>query len=188
MGRVNPLTRQERSPGRVLATSPRRPLYCPQHVVESPVMSTSSSPHVPAYRTTLFFGPDVHETNPHIFYCVFNVKKRNWKGGIQLVVEMAQPHVARCKEVLQFESWLQTVLRHLPKEDYHEYFQRGQELFLQHLCQAKLQLALDEGLRRETVLLSQDMFAQELDHAIRQNGDAFKANVFAELDIPPVAE
>lgn len=149
-------------------------------------MSISSSPKIPRYRTTLFFGPDVHETHADILYCVFNVKKRSWKGGIQLVVEMAQSDVSRCKHILRFESWLRNTLRHLPKEDYDEYFQRGQELFLQYLCQAKLQLALDEGLRPETTLLSHDARSQELEQAIRQDGQALKENVFAELDIPPV--
>ena len=151
-------------------------------------MFTSSSPKAPLYRTTLFFGPDAHDSHPDVFYCVFNVKKRSWKGGIQLVVEIAQAHVSRCGRILRFESWLQTTLRHLPKEDYAEYFQRGQDLFLQYLCQAKLQLALDEGLRQETTLLSQDVLAQELEQAILQNGDDLKANLFAELDVPPVME
>ncbi len=151
-------------------------------------MSTLSSPKIPPYRTTLFFGPDVHETQPDIFYCVFNVKKRSWKGGMQLVVEIAQPHVSRFKQILQLESWLRKILRHLPKEEYDEYFQRGQDLFLQYLCQTKLQIAIDEGLRRETILLSQDILSQELENAIRQNGHVLKENLFANLDVPPVVE
>ncbi len=147
-------------------------------------MSTSSSPQIPRYRTTLFFGPDVHETHADILYCVFNVKKRSWKGGIQLVVEMAQRDVSRFKHILQVESWLRNTLRHLPQEDYDEYFQRGQDLFLQYLCQAKLQLALDEGLRQETTLLSHDVLSQELEQALRQDGAALKENLLAELDIP----
>ncbi len=188
MGRVNPLNRQEKSPGRLHTEHKSRPLCCVQHVVKLSSMSTSPSPKIPPYRTTLFFGPDVHETNPDIIYCVFNVKKRSWKGGIQLVVEIARPHVSRFKRILQFESRLQKALRHLSKEDYDEYVQRGQELFLQYLCQEKLQLAIEGGLRQETTLLSQDMLSQELEDAIRQNGHALKENLFAELDIPPVGE
>ena len=104
------------------------------------------------------------------------------------MVEIAQPHVSRFKRILQFESRLQKALRHLSKEDYDEYVQRGQELFLQYLCQEKLQLAIEGGLRQETTLLSQDMLSQELEDAIRQNGHALKENLFAELDIPPVGE
>ena len=126
--------------------------------------------------------------NPDIFYCVFNVKKRSWKGGIQLVVEIEQPHASRCKRILQLETWLRNVLRYLPQADYDEYFQRGQDLFLQYLCQEKLQLAIEGGLRQETTLLSHNVFVQELEDAIRQNGHALKEALLAELDIPPVEE
>ncbi len=163
-------------------------MCCVQHVVESSSMGTSSSPKIPSYRTTLFFGPEVHETNPDLVYCVFNVKKRSWKGGIQLVVEIEQPHASRCKRILRLEAWLGSILRHLPQEDYDEYFQRGQDLFLQYLCQEKLQLAIEGGLRQETTLLSHDVLSQELEDAIRQNGHALKATLLAELDIPPVEE
>lgn len=151
-------------------------------------MSTSSSPQIPRYRTTLFFGPEAHETNPNIFYCVFNVKKRSWKGGIQLVVEMAQRDVSRFQHILQFESWLRSILRHLPQGDYDEYFQRGQDLFLQCLCQEKLQLAIEGGLRQETTLLPHDVLSRELEDAIRQNGHALKETLFAELDVPSTEE
>ncbi len=151
-------------------------------------MSTSSSPRIPSYRTTLFFGPEVHETNPDIFYCVFNVKKRSWKGGIQLVVEIEQLHASRCKRILHLEAWLGNILRHLPQEDYDEYFQRGQDLFLQYLCQEKLQIAIEGGLRQETTLLSHDILSQELEDAMRQNGHTLKETLLAELDIPPVGE
>ncbi len=104
------------------------------------------------------------------------------------MVEMAQPDVARFKRIMELEKWLRSVLCHLPQEDYDEYFQRGQDLFLQYLCQAKLQLALDEGLRQETTLLSHDVFAQELEDAIRQNGHAFKETLLAELDVHPPEE
>ena len=151
-------------------------------------MSLSSSPKIPSYRTTLFFGPEVHETNPDIFYCVFNVKKRSWKGGIQLVVEIAQPQASRLNRILQMETWLRSILRHLPQEDYDEYFQRGQDLFLQYLCQEKLQLAIEGGLRQETTLLSHDVLSQELENAMWQNSHALKETLLAELDIPPGEE
>ena len=104
------------------------------------------------------------------------------------MVEMAQPDVSRFKRIMELEKWLRSVLCHLPQEDYDEYFQRGQDLFLQYLCQAKLQLALDEGLRQETTLLSHDELSEELEQAIRRDGQSFKQDVLAELDIPPVED
>ena len=104
------------------------------------------------------------------------------------MVEMTQPDVSRFKRLLQFEPWLRNTLRHLAHEDYDEYFQRGQDLFLQYLCQAKLQLALDEGLRQETTLLSHDALSQELEQVIRRDEQSLKQDLLAELDIPPVED
>ena len=104
------------------------------------------------------------------------------------MVEMTQPDISRFKRLLEFESWLRDTLRHLPREDYDEYFQRGEDLFLQYLCQAKLQLALDEGLRQETTLLSHDELSEELAQAIRCDGQSLKQDMLAELDIPPVED
>ncbi len=151
-------------------------------------MVTSSSPAIPPYRVTLFFGPEVRDTNPDIVYCVFNVKKRSWKGGIQLMVEMAQDQITRCKQILQLESWLQNVLHHLPPEEYDEYFQRGQTLCLQYLCQTKLQLAINDGLKQETTLLSHDALAHALEPAIDRSGPSLKATLLAELDVPPAED
>lgn len=157
-------------------------------MVESSSMAASSSSRIPPYRITLFFGPEVHETNPDIWYCVFNVKKRSWKGGIQLVVEMTTTQAARLKRLLQVEAWLRNALLHLPPHEYDEYFQRGQDLFLQYLCHTKLQLAIDQGLRQETSLLSQDMLTQELEKAIQESEQTLKAQLLAELDVPASEE
>ena len=149
-------------------------------------MTALPSSKIPAYRITLFFGPEVHETDSNVLYCVFNVKKRSWKGGIQLVVEMTRTQAARLNRLLQVETWLQNVLLHLPQHEYDEYFQRGHELFLQYLCRTKLQLAINQGLRPETSLLSQDVLIPELEKAIQESGHALKDYVLAELDVPEV--
>jgi len=147
-------------------------------------MVTASSPTIPPYRVTLFFGPEVRDTSPDIVYCVFNVKKRSWKGGIQIVVEMTQDQVARCQQILQFEPWLRNALRHLPCEEYDEYVQRGRTVCLQSLCQIKLQLAIHEGLKQETTLLSHDSLSHALERAIGRSGPSFKEHLLAELDVP----
>ncbi len=148
-------------------------------------MVASSSPAVPPYRVTLFFGPEVRDTDPDMVYCVFNVKKRSWKGGVQLTVEMAQDQIARCTQILQLESWLRTALHHLPREEYDGYVQRGLTLSLQYLCRAKLQLAINDGLKQDTTLLSPDMLFHALEQAVCRDGPLLKANLLAELDAPP---
>ena len=107
---------------------------------------------------------------------------------MQCVVEMAQAQTSSYKRILHVESWLRNALHHLPQEEHDEYFQRGQELCLQYLCQTKLQLAIQNGLKQETTLLSPDAFAQELEHTVRQSGHSLKATILAELDVPTTGE
>lgn len=147
-------------------------------------MTAFPSSQTSSYRITLFFGPEIHETDSNVVYCVFNVKKRSWKGGMQLAVEMAGTQADRLNRFLQIEAWLQNVLLHLPQPDYAEYFQRGRELFLQYLCRTKLQLAINQGLRRETSRLSRDVLTAELERSIQESGHALKEYVLAELDVP----
>ena len=147
-------------------------------------MAAFPSSQTSSYRITLFFGPEVHETDSNVVYCVFNVKKRSWKGGMQLAVEMAGTQADRLNRFLQIETWLQNVLLHLPQPDSAEYFQRGRELFLQYLCRTKLHLAINQGLRRETSRLSRDTLTLELERAIQESGHALKEYVLAELDVP----
>ena len=42
------------------------------------------------YRVTFFFGPEAVEERPDHLRCVFNVKKRSWKGGVQVAVDVAE--------------------------------------------------------------------------------------------------
>ena len=56
-------------------------------------------------------------------------------------------------------------------------------LFFQYLCQTKLQLAIKQGLRQETTLLSHDMFVHELESAVQQEKHTLKDNVLEELDV-----
>ena len=72
-------------------------------------MSILTSPGVPAYRITLFYGPEYVEGPPKTIQCVFNVKKRSWKGGIQVVVELDEGQFARVGKSLQFDEWVEDI-------------------------------------------------------------------------------
>ena len=52
------------------------------------------------YRVTFFFGPEAVEERPDHLRCVFNVKKRSWKGGVQVAVDVARRHLDRARERL----------------------------------------------------------------------------------------
>ncbi len=147
-------------------------------------MVIASSPAVPPYRITLFFGPDVRDRDPDVVYCVFNVKKRSWKGGVQCVVEMTQAQVASCRRILRVDAWLRNALRQLPREERDRYTRRGRELCLQSLCRTKLHLAVTRGLTQDTTLVPHDKWAQELDEAVRRTAHEIKAGLLDELDVP----
>ena len=61
-------------------------------------MTSERAPELSSYRVTLFFGPESVEGESDVLACVFNVKKRSWKAGIQVSVEIAQAHLARLGE------------------------------------------------------------------------------------------
>jgi len=49
-------------------------------------MAVERAPEPSQFRVALFVGPQPVEGKPFTSSCVFNVKKRSWKGGIQVAV------------------------------------------------------------------------------------------------------
>jgi hypothetical protein len=147
-------------------------------------MSARATPDAPAYRITLFYGPERAEGPPSRLHCVFNVKKRSWKGGVQVSVELDQSQVARARQAADFDAWLRDALAGVAAEEREDYAARAQDLFVQGLCAAKLDLALD-GLRQENATLGRDVLAAELDRAVPAQVERLKAQILAELDLPP---
>ena len=116
-------------------------------------MPESVSPKVPQYRMTLFYGPEWDESDSEVLYCVFNVKKRSWKGGVQIVVEITQAQLSQIQEAFNFDQWLRKSLKHLPEIERQDYLGRGQDIFVQQICLLKLQLAINVGITQELSLI-----------------------------------
>ncbi len=146
-------------------------------------MPDMTSPKIPQYRMTLFYGPEHDESDSDIVYCVFNVKKRSWKGGVQIAVEIAQTQLLHIRNHFAFEQWLTPFLAHLPEVERKDYLERGQDVFVQQICLAKLQLAIAVGIRQENSRLSKDFLVSELDDALRKGEPAVKEEILRELDI-----
>jgi len=146
-------------------------------------MASFSSPPPPQYRVTLFYGPEPVASRPSRVACVFNVKKRSWKGGVQVAVELDETQVERAREAAGLALWLETVLAGVPAEEREDYAGRAQDLFVQGLCATKLELALG-GLQQENSSLGADMLARELERAVPRQSDRIKAQILAELDLP----
>ena len=107
-----------------------------------------SSPQVPVYRITLFYGPELMPGVPKTLQCVFNVKKRSWKGGVQIVVVVEETQLATARQALQFDPWVKEILSPVAQEEHSDYALRAQDLFVQQVCHLKLQLAIQHGFRR----------------------------------------
>jgi hypothetical protein len=145
--------------------------------------SPQSAPEVPQYRITLFYGPEPVEDRPGVLCCTFNVKKRSWKGGVQVAVEMEERQVARARDLIGFEAWLAKILSTLLDGERADFESRARDLFTQHLCALKLDLAIEAGLQQENIRLSAEAFMQELDAAVPTHKKRLLANIMAELDL-----
>jgi hypothetical protein len=146
--------------------------------------SPQPAPDVPQYRITLFYGPEPVEGRPGLLGCTFNVKKRSWKGGVQIVVEVEESQVARAREATGFEAWLVRLLSTLLDAERSDYESRARDLFVQRLCALKLDLAIEAGLQQESGRIGAEAFARELDAAAPARKDRLLSNILAELDLP----
>ncbi len=142
-----------------------------------------SAPDVPPYRITFFYGPEPVEHRPGLLGCTFNVKKRSWKGGVQVVVELEESQAARVRDTTGFEAWLNRLLATLPDAERSEYESRARDLFVQQLCALKLGLAIEAGLQQEHSRVAAEKFAQELHAALPAHKERLLANILAELDV-----
>lgn len=146
-------------------------------------MASVPTPELPQYRVTLFFGPEPVKATPSRVCCVFNVKKRSWKGGVQIVVELEEDQLARARQTFGFEGWLNKVLDGLPEGERDDYQSRAQDLLVQGLCALKLNLALDVGIRQENGCLVGDVLVKELDRAVSDQRAQIQTQILTELDL-----
>lgn len=140
-------------------------------------------PESPNYRITLFYGPEPVEGRQTVQRCVFNVKKRSWKAGVQVAVEIDDEQVIRAGDELRLEDWLNGVLRSVAADERGSYERRAQELFRQALAALKLALAIEAGLSQENQRLGSQSLVPELDRRIQERGDQLKSEIVAGLDV-----
>jgi hypothetical protein len=146
-------------------------------------MSLLSPPQIPLFRITLFYGPEAVEGASDSVHCVFNVKKRSWKGGIQVEVVMKKNQITQLEGFLQFPSWLEDVLSGVPAEDQGEYLKKSQDLLVQLLCFHKLQVFIHQGIRQENIQVPGDSFVSETDEVVQREAEKIKRQIYVELDL-----
>lgn len=137
------------------------------------------------FRVTLFVGPQPVEGKPFTYSTVFNVKKRSWKGGIQVSVEIAQPQLEAISSVLGFQQWSAEALASVPIDERLSYQDRAQELFVQAVSRCKLDLLLEGGVTQENQCLSADTFVEDLNQAVMSRQGFITSHVASELDLLP---
>lgn len=148
-------------------------------------MDQTSLPELSSYRVTLFFGPESVEKEAGGQACTFNVKKRSWKAGVQVSVEIGSEQLANLRHKVRLVDRLAEVLMMLSPDERPAYQERAEELFVQSVTWCKLDLGLRAGLTQENQRISAVDFVSELDRSVVARTEYVIAYIMTELDIVP---
>jgi len=146
-------------------------------------MTIEHAPEFSQFRVTLFVGPQPVEGRPFTSSCVFNVKKRSWKGGIQVAVVITQSQIEMLTADMDFPRWLTQALIGLSQEDRLSHQERAHELFIQAVCWCKLDLALQAGISQENQFLADDTWTAEVRDTVIKRANFVTSYVASELDL-----
>ena len=135
------------------------------------------------FRTTFFFGPEDVPERPGVLRCVFNTKKRSWKGGIQVAVELAQAQLERLRDRDQLGELVEMIRAKVEPETFADYEQRTRDLFTQQVCRTKLDLAIERGMAQENQTVGAEAYREELGRAVLAGADAIRQAILTELDL-----
>ena len=146
-------------------------------------MTPERGPELSSYRVTLFFGPEPVEGKPAVMACVFNVKKRSWKAGIQVSVEIAQAHLARLRQEIRLTDRITEALLLLSPDERPAYHARVDDLFAQAVTWCKLDLCLAAGLAQNNQRIGAGDLVPELNHSVTVRAEYVITYVLTELDL-----
>lgn len=135
------------------------------------------------YRVTLFFGPEPVPGENIAQTCVFNVKKRSWKAGIQVSVEIRTDQLSVLRQAIQLDARLEKSLVALDVDERSHYDARISDLFAQAACWCKLNLRLRIGLSQDNQRLGPDELTPELHQAIVDRSEWVVTYILEELDL-----
>jgi hypothetical protein len=148
-------------------------------------MAVGHAPEPSQFRVTLFVGPQPVEGRPFTSSCIFNVKKRSWKGGIQVAVIITQNQIDTLSTDVDFSRWLALALIDLADEDRLSHQDRAHELFIQAVCWCKLDLALQSGITQENQCLADDIWVAEVRATVIKRTNFITSYIASELDLVP---
>ena len=148
-------------------------------------MAVEHAPEPSQFRVTLFVGPQPVEGKPFTSSCVFNVKKRSWKGGIQVAVAITQNQIDTLGTDVDFPRWLAQALNDLSEGDRSSHEERAHELFIQAICWCKLDLLLQSGITQENQYLADDLWIAEVRDTVIRRTNFIRSYIATELDLVP---
>lgn len=143
-----------------------------------------ASRQVPQFRITLFYGPDPQDGAPSSQNCTFNVKKRSWKSGVQITVNLFDQQLARLRTEAKFESWLAQITQVVPTEEVEDIKCRAHDLFVQIISSYKLDIAIEHGITQDNQSVAGEDWETELDTIVAHTITRIKSHILTELDIP----
>jgi hypothetical protein len=146
-------------------------------------MAVEHAPEPSLFRVTLFVGPQPVKDKPFTSSCVFNVKKRSWKGGIQVAVGITQSQIDRLSTDMNLTRWLAQVLIDLTDDDRASHWERAHELFIQAVCWCKLDLMLQSGITQENQCVAEDTWVTEVRDIVISRTSFITSYITSELDL-----
>jgi hypothetical protein len=135
------------------------------------------------FRITFFFGPDEKKDCPEVVACVFNVKKRSWKGGVQVSVELLREQLIQLADRCQLDELIEMIRAKVEPDAFNDYQQRTRDLFVQHVCTTKLNLRIENGITQENQTIPVHATEKELDQAVMVRADTIRQAILTELDL-----
>ena len=148
-------------------------------------MCVDSPPESSPYRVTLFFGPEAVRGQTVVQACVFNVKKRSWKAGVQVSVEFSLDQLAAIRGKLRLTERLATAFEAIACAERPSYEGRAADFFAQAVCWCKLDVRLNSGLIQENQRIPASELVLELDQAVIARREYVFSYILTELDLAP---
>jgi hypothetical protein len=152
-------------------------------MVQSGLMISDSTRDLPAFRVMFFFGPEPVEKKADAVACVFNVKKRSWKAGIQVAVEISTSQLVALRGTMELNDRLAARLKEVESDEVSHYQERAGDLFAQVLCRWKLDLRLRSGLVQENQRMEAEELMDELNEEACARTEEILASILGELDL-----
>ncbi len=146
-------------------------------------MSLLTPPQIPLFRITLFYGPEAVAGASNTIHCVFNVKKRSWKGGVQVGIQLTRSQLEKINQRFNYYSWIEDIVQVVPGEERQNYQQKAEDLLTQLICFYKLQEYIHQGIQQENVQVSPEQLFEETQEVVFREMEEVKRQILVELDI-----